>query len=419
MTKKILFLNIIIIMATFLTGCWNAMELNTLGITLAMGLDFEDNKVLLTAEIIEPVPAKEKPSMKRGSIVTYVQGIGENIFDAFRDITLKFDRKLYIAHNKVIILGEEFARKASVTDLDLLVRDHEQRETAYLLIAKGSKAYEVMGVASGLEEIPGNYIFKLIENFKYNPKVVKVNIAEYLRHFYDMGQQPVLGIITKKEKMKINKIEKSNEGKEYELTVIGGAAFDKEKLVGFLDGSETKAFNIIMGRIKTGIITFPTPNIIDTNSSETMSVESDIKSEETPGIDMSTVDIIKMKTKKNVDIINGNIVLKMEVKLRGSLEEVTKNIDISKEDNIKKMEVTCSKEIETYIKNTVSKVQNEFESDIFGFGSAFHRKYPKEWHKVKHNWNDIFSKADFQVKVETKLIRTGLTNTPIGRIKGR
>ncbi len=59
------------------------------------------------------------------------------------------------------------------------------------------------------------------------------------------------------------------------------------------------------------------------------------------------------------------------------------------------MEVTCSKEIETYIKNTVSKVQNEFESDIFGFGSAFHRKYPKEWHKVKHNWNDIFFKGGF------------------------
>ncbi len=48
-----------------------------------------------------------------------------------------------------------------------------------------------MGVAAGLEEIPGNYILKLVENFRYNPKTVNVNLAEYLRHFYDMGRQPV------------------------------------------------------------------------------------------------------------------------------------------------------------------------------------------------------------------------------------
>ncbi len=57
-----------------------------------------------------------------------------------------------------------------------------------------------MGIAAGLEEIPGNYILKLINNFKYNPKAVNVNLAEYLRHFYDMGRQPVLGIIEKKGK---------------------------------------------------------------------------------------------------------------------------------------------------------------------------------------------------------------------------
>lgn len=419
MAKKILFLNIIIIMSIFLTACWNAMELNALGITLVIGLDFEDDKVLLTAEIIEPVPAKEKASMKRGSIVTYVQGTGDNVFDAFRDITLKFDRKLYIAHNKVIIFGEEFARRASVTDLDLLVRDREQRETAYLLIAKGSKAYEVMGVASGLEEIPGNYILKLIENFKYNPKVIKVNLAEYLRYFYDRGQQPVLGVIEKREKLKINKIEKSNGGKEYELTVIGGAAFKREKLVGFLDGIETKAFNIIMGRAKSGIITFPTPNITDTNSGPTKPIESDIKSEGISNIRISTVDIINMKTKKDVEIIDGNIVLKVKVKLRGSLEEITGDIDISTKDNMLKVEEACSKEIKKRIEDTILKVQREFESDIFGFGSAFHRKYPKEWHKVKDNWNDIFSKSDFQVEIETNIIRTGLINTPIGKIKGR
>ncbi len=75
--------------------------------------------------------------MERGSAVRYVQGRGENIFEAFRDITLKFDRRIFIAHNKIIIFGEDFVNGRSVNDIDLLVRDHEQRESAYLLMAKG------------------------------------------------------------------------------------------------------------------------------------------------------------------------------------------------------------------------------------------------------------------------------------------
>lgn len=313
--KKIAFFNILFIMIFLLTGCWNAMELNNLGITLLMGLDFEDDKVLLTAEIIEPVPAREKPSMAKGSAVTYVQGRGDNIFDAFRDITLKFDRKLLIAHNKAIILGEEFARRATTSDVDLLVRDHEQRETAYLIVAKGSKAYEVMGIASGLEEVPGNYILKLIESFKYNPKVVKINIAEYLRHFYDVGQQPVLGIVKKEKKAELNKVTKSSEIEEYELSVKGAAVFNREKLVGFLNGTETKGFNIIMGNVKTGIITFPTPNIQEDRNSRS-NLQKGINSKMEPKIKMSTIDIIKMKTKKDVEIIDGNVVLKSKIKLR-------------------------------------------------------------------------------------------------------
>lgn len=396
------------------------MELNALGIAFVMGLDFENDKVLLTAEVIEPVPAKEKTSIGKGTAVTYVQGIGDNLFDAFRDITLKFDRKLYIAHNKIIILGEEFAKEASINDIDLLVRDHEQRETAYLLIAKGSKAYDVMGVASGLEEIPGNYILKLVENFKYNPKAINVDLAEYLRYFYYMGQQPVLGIIEKKEKRKINKLEETSGEKEYELTILGGAAFNKEKLVGYLSVVETKGFNFIMERVKTGIVTFPTPIAsVDETSTPTPSVESDIRSKKSTKIHMSTMDIIKLKAKKDVEIIDNNIVLKTKIKLRGSLEEMTGDIDITKQENIKLIEKFCSKEIKRGTSNIIIKAQKEFKSDIFGFGSVFHRKYPEEWKKIKDNWNQVFSEADFQVEVETNVIRTGLINTPISRIKGK
>lgn len=49
----------------------------------------------------------------------------------------------------------------------------------------------------------------------------------------------------------------------------------------------------------------------------------------------------------------------------------------------------------------------------------FHRKYPEEWKRIKKDWDEIFSKADFEIEVNTDIIRTGLINTPINKIKGK
>ncbi len=76
-------------------------------------------------------------------------------------------------------------------------------ETAYLLVAKGGKAYEVMGgINSGLEELPSNYITKIVENFKYNPKTVDTNLVQYIKQYYKMGHHSIIGTIEKKKKKK-------------------------------------------------------------------------------------------------------------------------------------------------------------------------------------------------------------------------
>ena len=84
-----------------------------------------------------------------------------------------------------------------------------------------------------------------------------------------------------------------------------------------------------------------------------------------------------------------------------------------------RLEKACSEQIKRGVESAFVKVQKEYKSDIFGFGLVFHRKYPEEWRKINEEWNEIFSEADIQVEVETKAIRTGLTNAPINIIKGK
>lgn len=56
--KKMVLLSLFIL-SLLLTGCWNARELNELGLTLVVGLDLVDDKVLITAEVVNPTYSQQ------------------------------------------------------------------------------------------------------------------------------------------------------------------------------------------------------------------------------------------------------------------------------------------------------------------------------------------------------------------------
>lgn len=398
--KKVVIISYILIIAV-LTGCFNAKELDELGISLAMGIDYEDGKILITAEVVDPAFSSEASNTGEGSSVRYVQGIGNTILEALKDITLKFDRGIYSAHNKVLIFGEEIAKQGLVSHMDELIRDREQRESSYMLIAKGAKAYEVMGINSGIETIPANYILGLIKNVESNPKTVDFSIMDYLKHYYHEGHHPVAGVIEKIQKNEINETGEKSGTKGYELTVIGSALFKKDKLIGYLNGNDTKALNYLLDNVKGGIITFPATSVLE-----------EVQSQESEQI-LNSVNVIKVKTKNDVELEGDKVILKSKVYVRAALGELLENTDISKEGNLKRIEDDCSKTVELNIKAAVQKVQKEFGIDIFGFGIVFHRKYPKQWKKIKDYWDEIFADAEYQIEVNTHIIRTGLINRPL------
>lgn len=56
-------------------------------------------------------------------------------------------------------------------------------------------------------------------------------------------------------------------------------------------------------------------------------------------------------------------------------------------------------------------LQEEYQSDIFGFGEAIHRSNPEEWNKIKENWDEEFSDLTVNVKVDMKIRLTGTVNS--------
>lgn len=394
MKWKIVILISYLMCIVILTGCFDANELDQLAISLVVGLDLENDKLLYTAEVIDLRYSSEGSGSINDVSVKYVQGTGNTVYEAFRDIPLKFGRRIYGAHIKAVIFGEDIAKKGLVPYMDVLFRSREIRESAYVIVAKGAKAYEVMGINSGSEQMPANYIVSVIESIEHNAKTIDTNIIDFINYYYRMGQHPVTAVLEKKEKLALNHTGEETGTQEFELSSIGSAVFKNDILVGYLNGNDTKSFNFILGNVNSGVITFPTP------------VEED-------GNLFSFLVAIKVNTKNDVLLENDRIILKTKIKIKGYLGEVEGNIDITKGENLEKMAEACSKTVEEGIKSTVKKVQQEFGFDIFGFSHEFYKKYTNEWRKIEGNWDEIFAEADFEIEVDTDIISTGLLNKPL------
>lgn len=398
--KKMIILGILV--TVFLcTSCKEHEELEDIGIVIATGLDLEGEQVVLTAEVIIPINRVEQGENPSSMLI---QEKGDSVMEAIRNVTLNFDRKLFFSHNTVIIFGEELAKKGVGNYLDFFVRDNEPREVAYLVVAKGSKAYELMGINSSLSGSTGEYLSSLIENTEYTLKSRSLTVNEFFKYYYER-KTPLLGIVEKTDIIDISSTT-GEIGNKSMLDIRGGAPFYKDKLIGYYTAQEMIGFNFLIDEVKEGIIVFEAP----VELLEYSDVFSTIGKS-------TTFEIVKSNTKNEIEIVDGEMKLNIYVSLRGLIVEDNLGLDTNILKIRDAVQKACEKQIKEYITMTMDKAQ-ELKTDSFGINHLFYASYPKEWNKIKDSWHYEFSRMDYSIDVEVEIIRTGLTNTPSNIIKG-
>jgi spore germination protein KC len=400
-SKKSILIIIILITSIILSSCVGSRELNEIGIVMSTGIDYRDGKIIVTNEVMTPSASTSDNTEKNE--VMYVQSVGDTIFEALRNTTLTFDRRLFLSHNRVIIFGEEFAKRGIGDYINFYLYDAEPRESAYMLVSKGAMAYEVMGINAGLSDSPGRYLESLVENYEHTSKTSSITFNEYFRYFFERGT-PVLGIVQIVEKEEINK-EKENKNK-LALNVAGGAVFNEDTLVGYYSDDEMIGFNFIVNEIDGGLIIFETPD-----------QETNLKRIATKG-KYTTLEIKNSKTKNKIEIINGEINLYINVTLKGVIGEETKGLELTELNVVDAIEKACSNQVKKYISMTMDKAQKEFKLDTFGIDALFHREYPEIWRDISNNWRGVFPSINYNVNVETNILRTGLIDIPSNIKKG-
>ena len=370
-----------------LTGCWDRTELKQLGIVLGVAVDKDPDsgEFIVSTQMLRPgaistqMPNTEKPVEK---VVTS----GKTIFEAIRKSNLEFDRKGFYAHTKVIVIGEDLAKDGLLPVLDFFQRGKEIRGYVFVCIAKNAQASEILGIESGgIQPIPAIRLRDMIEDTRFELKGVKINLLNFYKESIGSGIEPVVGVL---------KVEKDKFSKKH-VKMSGGAVFNKDKLVGYLNEHQTIGYRWCKSEVESGAVSIPSP--VNENRYESVEVKK-----------ADTTIKPKVKGKEisfTIHVEGEGIITEQEVMT--SLEDSTKKLE-----HMKKTEEKMNKQIEKEIKLAIEKAQKEFHSDIFGFGRALTKEEPKVWNEVKKDWNDRFAEAPYTVNVHFKINSTGLMRGP-------
>lgn len=101
--------------------------MNDLAITVGLGIDKIGDQYQVSAQVVLPSQIAGSKGGSPQSPVNLYKATGSTVYEAVRKITTLSPRKIYIAHLRILVLGEDLAKEGISPVLDLLARDTEVR----------------------------------------------------------------------------------------------------------------------------------------------------------------------------------------------------------------------------------------------------------------------------------------------------
>lgn len=384
--KKIALIGMIILFTLTLCGCWDMIDLSSRSLIVGIGIDKSDEKgkIILTIQYVLPkrVGTPSKPSSENKSSVYVLSIKADSLSEAIINYKALTKGRPYFKQNRILIIGEDVASEGISSVLDFFIRYTDCSPQCWILFSRG-KAADILRWNSEEESIPTYHIADLLKTNNYDSSVTVSDIHDFEKKLASETTSPVATAI---------KIKKSNDNTPL-IDVSKTAVFDKDKLVGWLDINETNGLAYIMNKHGNWI--------------------TEIKSLKKSNISFSYI-TTKTRTKIKAELIDGIVTMRIEVKSVGDVIMQGGSVDLSDQDNIKEIEGNLNKEIKNKIKACIDKVQNEYQSDILGFGEAIHRSLPKEWRELEPKWEEEFPNTTVKIIIDSKIRNIGVT---IGTIK--
>ena len=381
--KRIKFLTLLL---PLLSGCYNYRELNDLGITTAVSIDYKDNNFYVIAEVINPIKQQDASSSNNSPFVNY-NSSSSSLQDAFRKVVLESPRQLYAAQLEIIVLSEEVVNNHLEEVLEYFARDPEARTEIKIIVAKTEDSTKAITLQTLLTSLSSSNIINSLDlQSKVLGMAYPVTLNELLNMYIDPYLEVVLPSMTLYGNYEIGD-EKENitTSSPKAIVKIDGSTITKDnKILGYLDLEESKILNLINGKLKETIIKM---NYYD---------------------GYIIFEPNRIKVSRELDIKNN--IIKINISGYSKTKEIQSNINLKDPKEVKKLNKALNMELEKKITDTFNSIREKYGTDVFGFQELYYRTNYKYFKENCTNWyEDIYPKIKLEVKANVRLYEKGST----------
>lgn len=373
--KFLIILLLIIILLFYISNLKSIYTIDDMAYVIALGLDStEDNSLELTLQIAIHSSSDGESSSSSQSTSCITSSVKCNsISEGINYINSYIGKKLNLSYCKIIVISENLAEKGIENYISTLINDIEVRPYCDVLISKCNSKYFLKNSQPYLEKLSAKYYKNEEISEKITGYTQEISLLDFYNNYYDTYREPtaILG--------DQDSLSEDNNGKTENL---GLAVFHNGSLVGELSYNETLCHLMISNKFKNTVLTIPSPF-------------SDL--------DHISLQVSSVKTKKNVEFINGTPLISCDVSVSTRVLSASVNSNYMSKENIKKIEDFANSYLKDSITKYLYKTSIVLKSDIDSFGSIAVKQFANQKDWENYNWLNKYSSCFFKVSVNTKL----------------
>ncbi len=373
-----------------LSGCWDRTEVNDIAIITAASMDKKEGQVEVSVQVFNPSSlggGTGQGGSSGGDMRTIVRsGEGRNIADAVSRLQTKLPRNLFWGHCKVFIMSKSIAEEGIRDEMDFLLRHSQPRERAYMYVSNG-RAASVLELLPPIERTSGEVI-REISDLGIGMKVTLKDLNLMIKSGARSAILPLVDRLAPRQ------------GEEQNRTIpymTGAVVFRNDKMVGTISDLASRGVMWIRNEVERATITTE------------------------PEDDMSSISVypVKQSTTLTPRIVDGQWSMQIGITMVGDLVMNGTPYNPMEPEVLNRMEQAVRVAVQRRVELALHQVQKEMQVDIFDFAERFHQQYPKQWSKVKDDWEEVFATLEVPVDISVTIRRPGMILSPAGLPENR
>lgn len=395
----------LLLLLPLLAGCWNRVEIEQGAYVLAVGIDEgKSGLYAITVMIAKPGALAGKDggdSHQPPVLITTVEA--PSLAGAQIILHGYVGREVLYYHAQAIFVHESLARERGLPFLDGLLRFRQMRETAFVVVTREPAAEVMKKLKPELDKNPIQYLELLTYHHRNTASLPATSQVSAVAALLNVGYAQPLTYYA----AAVDEEAKSRQGLSSDevrfaagelprrggtpVEMIGAAAFRGSRMVGVLDGVETRALLMLQNQFYTAHAAFHDPRQPDHYVIVHLSQGR--------------------PTRIWVERLGERPAIRAEVILEAEVVAIPSGIDYSEPAAQTELEQAIARELQETMNSVISRTQ-EWGSDVVGFGRHAIRRFPTAQAWEAYDWPSRYPEAEIHASVRVSLRRFGLTLTP-------